>query len=323
MKRKQLRSLTGSLMLLVGSMIWGSAFVAQSSGMDYIGPYTFNGIRFLIGALALLPVVVIRRIYHSRKSPASEQSAQLTPKEKRSRLLFTIIAGLVAGVAVFIPTTLQQIGLVETSPGKSGFITAMYIVTVPLLSLFLGKKIKLNVWASIAIAVAGLYFLCVTEQLSITRSDTITLISVFFWAVQILVIDYYAPKVDCFLLSCMEFFVAGLLSLVPMFILEEPDINAIMQCAPSLLYVGIMSCGVAYTLQPLGQKRTPPTLASILMSLESVFAVLTGYIVLGDALSPRELLGCVLMFSAVILAQIPFGSKKEEKDTSESAEAAA
>lgn len=301
-------SVSGVLMLLVGSMIWGSAFVAQSSGMDYVGPFTFNGIRFLIGAAAIGLVTLCMHLYRRAKGLLPEK----TPEQKRADRLYSIKGGIIAGIAVFIPSSLQQIGLVEASPGKSGFITAMYIVAVPLLSLFLGKKLGLNVWISIAVAVAGLYFLCVTEEFSITRSDTITLISVFFWAVQILVIDHYAPRMDCFFLSFMEFLVAGLLSLVPMFLLEEPNMEAISGCAGSLLYVGIMSCGVAYTLQPLGQKRTPPTLAAILMSLESVFAVLTGYIVLHDALSRRELIGCLLMFAAVLLAQFPLKKAKKE-----------
>lgn len=297
-------------MLLVASIIWGSAFVAQSSGMDYVGPYTFNGIRFLIGAAALAPVVIIRSIYSKKRGTDPDK----TPRQKRADALYNLRGGIIAGLAVFIPSTLQQIGLVDTAPGKSGFITAMYIVAVPVLSLFLGKKIGLNVWVSIVMAVAGLYFLCVTEQFSITRSDTITLISVFFWAVQILVIDYFAPRMDCFLLSCLEFLFAGLLSLIPMFILEKPDMEAVRGCAGSLLYVGIMSCGVAYTLQPLGQKRTSPTLAAILMSLESVFAVITGFIVLGDRLSVRESAGCLLMFAAVLLAQFSFPKKKKADD---------
>ncbi len=313
MEKRSKSSLAGVLMLLVGSMIWGSAFVAQSSGMDHVGPYTFNGLRFLIGSAALLPVVLFRHLYRKKRGELPDR----TPEQKRTDLIYNIRGGIIAGLAVFIPSTLQQIGLVDTAPGKSGFITAMYIVAVPVLSLFLGKKIRLNVWISILLAVAGLYFLCVTEQFSITRSDTITLISVFFWAVQILVIDYYAPRMDCFLLSCLEFLVAGLLSLVPMFLFEEPSLEAIKGCAGSLLYVGIMSCGVAYTLQPLGQKRTAPTLAAILMSLESVFAVLTGFIILGDRLSARESVGCVLMFAAVLLAQFSFKRRnKTECETS-------
>ncbi len=318
MKKKTLGSLGGVAMLLVGSMIWGSAFVAQSSGMDYVGPFTFNALRFLLGSASIGLALLLRWLYRRAKGslPVS------TPEEKRARLLYSLKGGIIAGIAVLIPSTLQQIGLVETSPGKSGFITAMYIVAVPILALFLGKKIGLNVWISIALAVAGLYFLCVTEQLSIARSDTITLISVFFWAVQILVIDHFAPRMDCLVLSFMEFLVAGLLSLVPMLVLEAPSIEAISGCAVPLLYAGVMSCGVAYTLQPLGQKCTPPTLAAIIMSLESVFAVLTGYVVLHDALSPRELVGCLLMFAAVLLAQFPFGRKPPE-EAARAADAAA
>lgn len=303
------KSLKGTIFLLIGSMIWGSAFVAQNVGMDYVGPYTFNGLRFLVGTLTLLPVIIISDLIKKKLPNAPQKTAE----ELRSERKTTIKAGIIAGFALFIPSTLQQIGLIETSPGKSGFITAMYIVTVPLLALFLGKKAGANVWISVCIAIAGLYLLCVTEQFSINASDTITLISVIFWAVQILVIDRYAAEVDCLKLACLEFLVSGLLSLIPMFLLEQPEWEGIKACAVPLLYTGIMSCGVAYTLQPLGQKYTPPSVAAILMSMESVFAALAGFLILHEKLSPRELAGCALMFCAVLLSQFPFKRTAEKQ----------
>ena len=300
-------SLRGILMLLIGSAIWGSAFVAQNKGMEYIGPFTFNGIRFLIGALVLLPVVLIMDKVEKKRS-----GTQKTPDELRAGRISDIKAALICGAALFVPSTLQQIGLISTSPGKSGFITAMYIVAVPVLSLFLGKKAGLNVWLGVALAVAGLYLLCVTEQLTIAPSDTVTLVSVLFWGIQILVIDRYAERINCIKLAFMEFVVAGLLSLIPMFIFEKPQLDAIIDCAIPLLYVGIFSCGVAYTLQPAGQKYTTATVASLIMSLESVFSVITGYLILHDTLTARELTGCALMFAAVLLAQFSFGGKEND-----------
>ncbi len=298
---KKNNSLRGILMLLIGSAIWGSAFVAQNKGMDYIGPFTFNALRFFIGALVLLPVVLIMDSIERKKA-----EAQKSPEELRSERKFLLQAALVSGAALFVPSTLQQIGLISTSPGKSGFITAMYIVAVPLLSLFLGKKAGLNVWLGVVLAVIGLYLLCVTEQLTIAPSDTITLISVLFWGIQIMVIDHYAKKINCIKLAFLEFVVSGILCIIPAFIFEAPNIRSIMDCAIPLLYVGVFSCGIAYTLQPAGQKYTTATVASLIMSLESVFSVITGYLILHDTLTPRELYGCALMFAAVILAQLEF-----------------
>lgn len=301
---KRSDQLKGSAILLFASIIWGSAFVFQQMGMEHLGPFSFNGLRYFIGAAALLPVILIKDALYKKKNGTAPQ------RDKKQQF----IAGLVCGAALFIPSALQQIGLQWTAPGKSGFITAMYIVTVPLLGLFLGKKAKLNAWIAVAIAVVGMYFLCVTEKFTIESGDTITLVSVVFWAVQILAIDHYAPKVDCIRLACMEFFVCGILSLVPMLIFEKPSFSGIIGAAVPLLYVGLMSCGIAYTLQPIGQKLTPPAIASIFMSLESVFSVLAGFVILGDTLSQRESIGCVLMFAAVLAAQLDFSAifKKSE-----------
>lgn len=304
MNRKSLR---GSLMLLIGAAIWGSAFVAQDVAMNYIGPYTFNALRYLVGALFLLPVIVINDAITRRRHP--EHSAE----EIKKTNAYSWKGGIIAGLALIIPTTLQQIGLTETTAGKAGMITGMYIITVPLLGLFLGKKCGLNVWLAVALGVAGMYLLCVTGELTISKGDILLLISIVFWAVQILAIDHYAPNTDCFRLVCMEFVVCSVLSCIPMALTETlPDRAALTGALMPVLYVGIFSCGVAYTLQPLGQRDTPPAAASLIMCLESVFAAVTGYLLLGDSFTARELVGCVLMLTATVLAQFPFGMSKKD-----------
>lgn len=294
-------------MLLIGAAIWGSAFVAQDVAMNYVGPYTFNAMRYFIGALSLVPVIIISDAIARRRHP------DRAPAEVKKANKTSWLGGIIAGLALIIPTTLQQIGLTETTAGKAGMITGMYIITVPLLGLFLGKRCGLNVWLAVALGVAGMYLLCVTGELTIAKGDILLLISIVFWAVQILAIDHFAPKTDCFRLVCMEFLVCGALSCIPMALTEQlPDKAALMGTLLPVLYVGIFSCGIAYTLQPLGQRDTPPAAASLIMCLESVFAALTGYILLGDGFTARELAGCVLMLSATVLAQFPFWKKDKE-----------
>lgn len=312
------KSLRGSLMLLIGAAIWGSAFVAQDVGMNYVGPYTFNALRYFVGALTLLPIIFFSDRIAARRHPERDAAA-VRAVNKRSWL-----AGVIAGLALIIPTTLQQIGIIYTTAGKAGMITGMYIITVPLLGLFLGKKCGVNVWVAVVLGVVGMYLLCVTEKLTISGGDIILLVSIIFWAIQILAIDHFASDVDCFRMVCMEFLVCAVISAVPMIIgmatglatpfLNEPvlDKNALEGVLLPVLYVGIFSCGVAYTLQPLGQRDTPPAAASLIMSLESVFAALTGYILLGDGFTPRELIGCVLMLGASVLAQFPFEKQNKE-----------
>ena len=306
------KSLRGSIYLLLAAIIWGSAAVAQSMGMDHVGPFTFNGLRTLIGALVLLPVILIR----DRASKRRGEVMHLTPEEKKAASRLQLKAGILTGIAMFIPSTMQQIALITTDAGKTGFITALYIVVVPLMGIFLGKRTNLFTWLSVIIAVVGMYFLCVTTQLTIASGDILLLVSTIFWGIQILVIDHFAPHVDCLKLSCAEFLVTGLLSLPPMFILEQPNIESIMGCLLPMLYAGALSCGVAYTLQTVGQKYTHPTVASIIMSLESVFAVIAGFIVLSERLTQREAVGCVLMFIAVIISQVaPAPASRKAKES--------
>ena len=295
---------TNNLLLALTALIWGSAFVAQSVGMDYIGPFTFNSIRSFMGGIVLLPVIFIMK-RQRRKNGQGEPSSG-----DRKTL---IIGGICCGIALAAASSLQQIGIVYTSAGKAGFITALYILIVPIMGHFLGRRAGLKVWIGVALAVAGMYFLCITDGFSISKGDFLVFLCAIVFSVHILVIDHFAPKVDGVALSCIQFFVCGILCAVPMFVQEQPRISEILAAWIPLAYAGVLSCGVAYTLQVIAQKNTDPTVASLLLSLESVFSVLTGWVILGERLSGRELFGCALVFAAVLLAQIP-GKKPVSND---------
>lgn len=285
------------LMLLLTAFIWGTAFVAQSVGMDYLEPFTFNGVRSLIGGAALLPCIWILQKLNGRSKDTGTKKDLLT-------------GGLACGVLLFAASSLQQIGIKYTTAGKAGFITAFYIVIVPVMGVFLHKKIGWKIWLAVVLAVAGLYFLCITESFSVGKGDILVFLCALVFAVHILVIDHFAPKVDGVKMSCIQFFVCGILSVPFMFALETPKITSVMTAWMPILYAGVLSCGVAYTLQILGQKNINPAVASLLLSLESCFSVLAGWIVLGERLSIREMSGCILMFAAIILAQVPEKKKR-------------
>lgn len=295
-----------SLLLILTAFIWGIAFVAQSTGGDAVGPYTFNCIRSLIGGIVLLPVIKLLDSLH-----LTNQKPESTSNKKT-----LLIGGICCGIALALASNLQQMGLfLGASAGKAGFLTACYILIVPVLGIFLKKKCGLKIWIGIVIAVIGLYLLCIHGDFSIQFSDVLLLFCAFLFAVHILVIDHFSPLADGVRMSCIQFFVCSALSFIPMFFVDMGhSLSGIEAWAPALLnpsawipilYAGVLSCGVAYTLQIVGQQGVNPTVASLLMSLESVFSVLAGWVILGEALSPRELLGCVLIFGAVILAQIP------------------
>ena len=216
------------------------------------------------------------------------------------------------GLLLFVASSLQQIGIQYTTAGKAGFVTACYIIIVPVLGIFLKKRIGLPVWAAVALSITGLYFLCITEGFSVGKGDTIIFLCAVVFAVHILVIDYFSPRVDGVKMSCIQFFVCGIASLPFMFALEEPTIKGMVEGYGPLLYAGVMSCGVAYTLQIVGQKNVNPAIASLILSLESCFSVLAGWIILGERLSAREIFGCILMFGAIILAQMP-GREEEAR----------
>ena len=284
-----------AIMLLLTAFIWGTAFVAQSVGMDYLGPFTFNGVRSLIGGVALLPCIWLLRMLNKKED---EQKVQ---REKKN----LIQGGIACGLLLFAASSLQQIGIQYTSAGKSGFITAFYIVIVPVLGIFLHKKIGWKVWIAVLLALAGLYFLCITEKFTIGKGDILIFLCALVFSLHIMVIDYFSPKVDGVKMSCIQFFVCGIVSIPFMFVLETPNVTDIVAGWMPLLYAGVLSCGVAYTLQIIGQKNVNPAIASLILSLESCFSVLAGWAVLGEHLSARESVGCILLFVAIILAQLP------------------
>lgn len=286
-----------SCLLFLTACIWGSSFVAQSVGMDYIGPYTFNCLRFLIGSLVLLPVIFFSR---HRKKDQKDRSKDRTLQKKEM-----LCGGIVCGVVLCIASTLQQIGIIYTTAGKAGFLTAMYIVLVPVLGLFLKRKAGLQLWISVGLALIGLYLLCMKGTFSLNGGDVLLILCAVGFSVHIMVVDYFSPKLDGMILSCIQFLVAGLISGIGMLLSEQFDWHMILLAAKPILYSGVLSCGVGYTLQVIAQKGLNPTVASLLMSLESVVSVIAGFLVLHEVLSGRELLGCVFMFAAVILAQIP------------------
>lgn len=299
MKKQQIRS---SFLLLLTAVIWGSAFVAQSVGMDYVGPFTFNAVRSLIGGIVLIPY-----IYFLNRGKEKEK----IQKSKRKNLVF---GGICCGIALMAGSSLQQIGIMYTSVGKAGFITAFYIIIVPLLGLFLGKKCTKFVWIGVIIALIGLYFLCMTGSFSVGRGDFLVFLCAIMFSIHILIIDHFTKFVDGVKMSCFQFFICGIICLIPAIFLEHPQISLLLAAWKPLLYSGVLSCGVGYTLQIVGQKGMNPTVASLILSLESVTSVIAGFFILHQSLSQRELIGCVLMFIAIILAQLPENKKKDKEE---------
>lgn len=295
MKKQQI-PLKNSLLLLLTATIWGVAFVAQSVGMDYVGGFTFNMARSLIGSAVLLPVIWFMGRNSSKKAEEAQGFGS------RKDLLW---GGMACGILMCLASNFQQFGIKYTTVGKAGFITACYIVLVPILGLFLKKKCSPFIWLAVAMSVAGLYLLCITDGFSIGKGDILVLICAVLFSFHILVIDYYSPKVDGVKLSCIQFLVCGILSGIPALIFEKPEMSAVLTAWQPILYAGVMSCGVAYTLQIIGQKNMNPTVASLILSLESCISVLAGWVILGQQLSAREITGCVIMFAAIILAQLP------------------
>lgn len=285
-------ALRSSLLLFLTATIWGFAFVAQSKGMDYVGPLTFNGVRAMLGGIVLIPFVAAQSAKNRKKGIKADK-----------RALFW--GGLLCGIFLFLAGSFQQFGILYTSVGKSGFITAFYIVLVPIFGLFLKRKTGALVWVSAVVALFGLYLLCITEGLRVNLGDALTLVCAVLFAGHILVIDRFAAKADGVTLSMLQFFVNGVLACAAALIFEKPSLASILDAWAPILYAGVMSCGVAYTLQIIGQKGLEPSVASLILSLESCMAVLAGWLLLGQSLSPRELVGCAVMFAAIVLAQLP------------------
>ena len=294
-----------SALLLLTAAVWGSAFVAQQTGMDYVGPFTFNAARSLLGGLALLPLIAF---FSSREKRSSAQQASADHTADR-KTLWT--GGILCGIVLFAASTLQQVGIQYTTVGKAGFITALYIVLVPVCGLFFRKRVQPKVWLAVLISVAGLYLLCMTDgSFSLQKGDLLVLACALGFTVHILVIDHFSPLVDGVKMSCIQFFTCSLLSAVCMVLFETVNLSDLLHAWMPILYAGILSSGVGYTLQIVGQKGLNPTTASLLMSLESVFSVLAGWVILHQALSGRELFGCILMFAAIVLVQLPDFQKK-------------
>ncbi|MDR0764670.1 MAG: DMT family transporter [Synergistaceae bacterium] len=292
------RQIIGTAMLVMASFIWGMSFVAQSIGMNHTGPAAFMTARFLLGGAALLPVIFAPRMLAGVKYSGP---AAAGPKPGD----FPLKSGIACGVILFLLSYIQQVGIIYTTVGKAGFITALYIVIVPMLGLFSGGKIRPAMWGCAFAALGGMYLLCVNESAPLNKGDFYVLVCAFFAAVYILMIDHYASHVDAIRFSAIQFFVCGVISLVIAFLTETPSWDALWAARLPIAYTAVMSSGVASTLQTIAQRRVNPTLASLVMSLEAVFATLTGWLVLRQVLSAREFLGCAVILASVIAAQTP------------------
>lgn len=292
MKTQAKTQMKNSLILLLTATIWGTAFVAQSVGGDYLGPFTFNAIRSFLGGIVLLPVVFVMGRGKKRE----------TKEERRNVWL----GGTLCGVILCTASNLQQIGIMNASVGKAGFLTALYIVILPVIGIFIGKKAGAKLWFCVALAVVGLYLLCMTgDSYGLEQADILLLLCAVVFSFHILVIDHFSPKVNGVKMSCIQFFVCGGISAIMMLFTETPQIADIKAAWMPLLYAGVMSSGMGYTLQIIGQKDLNPVIASLIMSLESVISAIAGWMILGEQLSARETAGCVLMFAAIIITQLP------------------
>ena len=303
-------TLRQSCILFLTALIWGVAFVAQSAGMEYLGPFTYNGVRSVLGGLVLLPcIALLGRI--QGQSGAETGSVQGQSGAAGRKQLLT--GGLCCGIVLFVASNFQQFGIQYTTVGKAGFITAMYIVIVPLLGLLVHRKVGLQVWIGVLFGITGLYLLCMKDSFRLEKGDALVLVCAFIFSLHILVIDHFSQKVDGVKMSCIQFWVCGILSLLCSFVFETPNLQNILAAWMPVCYGGILSCGVAYTLQIIGQKGMNPTVASLILRLESVVAVVAGFLILGQSMSRRELFGCLMMVLAIVSAQLP-----ERKETGES-----
>lgn len=284
------KTVISALLLVLTALIWGVAFVAQSVGSDSVGPFTFLCCRSVIAGVALLPVIALRG--RGKEKP-------LLPRRTEW------IGGVLCGAALGVASALQQAGIAGTTSGKAGFLTALYIVIVPLFGLLLKKKVPAATWVGVGLAMVGMYLLCIGSGFSVSPSDALLLLCAVCFSVHILTVDHFSPKTDGVRMSCVQFFSCALLSAIPMLIWERPDAASLAAAWLPILYAGLFSSAVGYTLQIVAQKNVPPALASLLMSLESVFSALAGWAILHESLSPRELAGCALVFAAILLAQIP------------------
>ena len=294
-QEKMVNETKGSIMLMGTSVIWGLAYIAQRKGMDHIGAFTFSAVRCLIAGICMVIVIRLLNNHNGRKIV---RKADENPKD-------VVLGGFFCGLALFLGMGFQQLGVARTSIANSGFISALYIVIVPILGLFIHKKVKANIWVGIFVSLIGLALLCFEGTFKLNTGDIFMLCSATFYSLHIMCIDYFAPKVDGTKMSCIQFFVGAFFNVIAMFIFEEPTMKGILQAWLPLLYVGVLSTAVGYTLQIIGQKFVPPTIAAMLMSLESVFAGLFGWLILHETMSFQKFMGCVVVFSAIVIAQLP------------------
>ncbi len=298
-----------SCILFLTALIWGVAFVAQSAGMDYVGPFTFNAVRSIIGSIVLIPCIWILDKWKKKSMKTQAEVEVKAEPDKAKKDL--ILGGISCGVLLFIASNFQQFGIQYTTVGKAGFVTALYIIIVPILGIFLHRKVSVKIWIGVVIALCGLYLLCMQGSFSLQKGDFLVLLCAISFSVHILVVDYFSPRTDGVKMSCIQFLVCGILSAICMFLFETPQMSLILAAWLPILYAGVMSCGVAYTLQIVGQKGMNPTIASLILSMESVVSVLAGWMILHETLNSKEMMGCILMFAAIILAQLPDGKTKD------------
>ena len=299
MKKQTVRS---NLILLLTAAIWGFAFVAQRVGGQYIGAFTFNAVRFALGSISLLPIILFQ-------NKSNKEGSEIEGLGK------IISIGAIAGIIIFLGSSFQQMGLVYTGAGKAAFITGLYIVIVPILGIFLKQYISINSWLGAIIAVIGLYFLCVTDKFSISHGDFLELICAFFFAAHIILIDRFSGKVDTVKLAFFQFLTCSILSFIAALLFEKTSLDSIYQAAVPILYGGILSSGVAYTLQIVGQKNAEPSQAAIIMSMESVFGTIGGILILGESFGIKGILGCLLMLAGMLLAQLKSSNKNTTIET--------
>ena len=291
-------------LLFLTALIWGTGFVAQSAGAEHVSPFAFNFIRCILGGSTLFIYLKIRDRKRNMKNDVHREMVQRDKK-------MVYMGGILCGIVLCIGMALQQISIAYTSVAKAGFVTGLYILLVPILGIFLRKRVDMRIWCSTLIALVGLYFLCITENFSIHIEDIYMLICALFFAIHILVIDFFTPKVDGVRMSCIQFFVCAFISGILMLAFETPNIASILNSWFSIVYAGVVVCGVAYTSQIMGQKGTDPTTASLVLSLETVVSVLAGFLILGEGLTLRELIGCILMFGAIVLSQLPQSNRRK------------
>ena len=299
------------IFLFLGAIIWGFGFIAQRLGNQHIGPFTFNGIRFLLGALSVSPLLFIVRKAEKREEAQNKLAEPALKEMRREKNRAWLIGSLTCGLALFAGASFQQIGLINTEAGKAGFITALYIILVPLIGLLLGKRVGWNVWLGLALAVGGLYLLMVKGGFSVASSDLIILIGAFLWALHILAVDHHTEKVNGIRLAFGQFLVTGLIASGVALWREPIAWAAIKEALYPLLFSGIVVAGIAFTFQILGQRGTNPTIAALIMSLEAVFAVLGGILILNERMSTQEWIGSALMLVALVIAQVNFSKRQD------------